>query len=189
MSFVIHASDFQDVCEFLYCISPDNEFQSTGFLDQLNPKTGKHYPNNNIKIKLQEGNIALSVLFLDKDGNKSKIWPFSFDVAHEIFSLCKQNILNLTQGDWIQLQQLNDETYLSLNPFLLSDWGKKSINSLVYGLNTSQPDIIVKRDELIEATQEAFCLKILKDKIDLVSSYLVFLDGTSSDIRENRIMR
>ena len=189
LSFVIHASDFQDVCEFLFCISPDNEFHSTGFLEQLNPKTGKHYPNNNIKIQLQEGNIALSVFFLDKDGNKSTIWPFSFDVAHEIFSLSKLNILNLTQGDWIQLEQLNDKTYLSVNPFLLSDWGMKSIDSLVYGLNTSQPDIFVNREELIEAAQEAFYLKTLNDKIDLVSSYLVFLDGTSSDIREYRIIR
>ena len=189
LSFVIHASDFQDVCEFLYSISPDNEFHSTGFLNQLNPKTGRPYPNNNIKIKLQEGNIALSVLYLEKDGNKSKIWPFSFDVAQEIFSLCKQNILNLTQGDWIQLYRLNDKTYLSLNPFLLSDWGMKCIDSLVYGLNTSQPDIIANREELIEAKQEAFYPKILKDEFDSVTSYLVFLDGTSSDIRENRIIR
>ena len=59
------------------------------------------------------------------------------------------------------------------------DYAAPVVDSLVYGVNTNEPDIIVDlkfhTGELIQTLPD--------DYVDFVSSYLIFTDGTSSDIR------
>lgn len=62
---------------------------------------------------------------------------------------------------------------------LSSTYGKSSVQSLVYGINTSSPDTTVSINDI--SIYELLTLNA--HNVNFVSSYLVFDDGSSSDVR------
>ena len=182
-----------NIKEFLYCISPDNVFHSTGFLQQINPNNNSPYPNTSIQISQTDGIAYIDVKFIDEKNIESPIWHFSFDVSFEYFKLNKNYILN-TKQDWVEIYHYigNYETNeiiteLLLNPLLLFYESKNSVKYLLYGINTKTPNIEVSIENYKPTTHNRFSPNSLfmtsKNDIDFVSSQIVFLDGSSSDVR------
>ncbi len=113
------------------------------------------------------------------------------------FSLCKQFILN-TNFAWVALKRTNfdNKTSVYFFPKLLS-WsqGKISIKNIVYGINTASPDTILNFQDYIDRYYQndpfdpylIFSIDTDKENFDYISSYLIFKDGSSSDIRFSRV--
>lgn len=177
MHFNISATHLADIKEFLFRISPDIHFHSTGFLPQINPKNNLPYPktvfqNNNI-----HGISHIEVKYLDFNGHESKPWFFSFDIDAQRFNLCKQNILN-SKEVWLEARKVGHKVFLMPSPALSSTYGKSSVHSLVYGINTSSPDTTVSINDI--SIYELLTLNA--QNVSFISSYLIFDDGSSSDV-------
>ena len=128
--------------EYFYRISPDKEFHSTGFLEQVNPNNNLAYPAITIKNPETKGIINLEIKYLGEDDKESKIWNFSFDIEAERFKLNKKFILN-SQGAWVTALKLNNYgVTIDIAPIIFSQEGKNIIESLVYGINKEAPDIV-----------------------------------------------
>lgn len=177
-----------NVKQFLYCISPDITFHSTGFLNQFNPDNNSPYPALIIPNSRSDGIIDIDLKFIDEDDHESNIRHFSFDIAHERFKLNKNFILSLNHYNWVSVYQYKDFTghenitEISLSPFLFSDEIKSAILHLFYGINNEQPDIEVDFDNL-DFYEPYVLFKTNRNYIKFVSSQIIFTDGVSSDIR------
>ena len=58
-------SNILNVKEFLFRISPDKSFHSTGFLRQINPNTNLPYPAMSIQNNISSGRAEIDVKFID----------------------------------------------------------------------------------------------------------------------------
>ena len=138
-------SNILNVKEFLFRISPDKSFHSTGFLRQINPNTNLPYPDLSIHNNISSGRAEIDIKFIDDNNIESSIWHFSFDVAHELFKLNKNFILNANMP-WVSAEQYkmfpeNKVTSeATLSPFMLSKEIRSSVKHLLYGINNEIPD-------------------------------------------------
>lgn len=178
LHFNISATHFYNIKEFLFRISPDTKFHSTGFLQQINPKNNLPYPNAVFQINRNYGIIHIEVKYKDYSDHESETWVFSFDIDAQRFNLCKHYILNSKQV-WLEARKVNDNVFLMPDPLLSSSYGKSSLQSLVYGINTSSPDTIVSIHDI--SLYELLTLNA--HNVSFISSYLIFNDGSSSDVR------
>ena len=176
--FNISVAHFSDIKEFLYRISPDAQFHSTGFMPQINPKINFPYPKTVFQINRTHGITLIEVKYLDFNGHESKPWFFSFDIDAQRFNLCKQNILN-SKEVWLEARKVGHKVFLMPSPALSSTYGKSSVHSLVYGINTSSPDTTVSINDI--SIYELLTLNT--QNVSFISSYLIFNDGSSSDVR------
>ena len=193
--FNITAADFSDVKEFMFRISPDVQFRSTGFLSQINASRNLPYPDRLIRNNaVYHGTALIDVKYSDFAENESEVWHFSFDIDTERFNLCKQYILKSNEN-WFGITKYsyNNITDVFVNSnLLISMQGKNSIKSFVYGINTDEPDTEIEFQYFYEGRQMSkpnpYAVVSVEDSdIKSVSSYLIFKDGTSSDIRVSRI--
>ena len=176
--FNISVAHFSDIKEFLYRISPDAQFHSTGFMPQINPKNNLPYPKTTIQNNTPHGIAHIEVNYLDFIGHVSEAWFFSFDIDAVRFNLCKHNILN-SKEVWLEARKVNDKVFLMPSPALSSTYGKSSVHSLIYGINTSSPDTSVSINDI--SIYELLTLNA--QNISFISSYLIFNDGSSSDVK------
>ena len=176
--FNISAAHFSNIKEFLYRISPDAQFHSTGFLPQINPKNNLPYPKTTIQNNIPHGNAHIEVKFKDYGGHESEPWFFSFDIDAVRFNLCKQNILS-SKEVWLEARKVGHKVFLMPSAMLSSTYSKSSVQSLVYGINTSSPDTTVSIYDI--SIYELLTLNA--QNISFISSYLIFDDGSSSDVR------
>lgn len=192
--FNISAADFSDIRELMFRISPDVQFRSTGFLNQTDALHNLPYPDRLIRNNnIYHGIALIDVKYSDFTDNESDTWHFSFDVDAERVNLCKQHILK-SDENWFRIikYSYNNITDVFVNPdLLISMQGKNSIKSFVYGINTDKPDTEVEFQYFYEGRQMSRAnpyavLSTEDDNVKLVSSYLIFKDGTSSDIRIDR---
>lgn len=185
-------SNIHNVKEFLYRISPDKSFHSTGFLRQINPNTNLPYPNVSIHNNVNSGLAEIDVKFIDDNNRESSVWHFSFDVHHELFKINKNFILNFNLP-WISAEQYkvfttNEVTSeVSLSPFMLSKEVRSSIKHLLYGINNEVPDREVDFNNL-DDYKPYLLFETNDNSIRLVSSQIIFIDGSSSDIRISKII-
>ena len=191
--FNITATDPSDVKEFMFRISPDVQFRSTGFLSQINASRNLPYPDTLIKNEIRNGVAEIDVEYLDFNDNLSDTWHFSFDIDYERFNLCKQYILQ-SNAPWAVINKYtfnNDTDILLRSNLLISYQGKNSIKSIVYGINTDKPDTSVELQYMLDNQMKVanpYLIFSTEDNyVKSVSSYLIFKDGTSSDIRISRI--
>ena len=185
-------SNINNVKEFLYRISPDKSFHSTGFLNQINPNTNLPYPALSIYNNVNSSIAEIDVKFIDDNNIESSVWHFSFDVAHELFKLNKNLILNFNMP-WVSAEQYKIFTTnkvtseASLSPFMFSEEIRSSISHLFYGINNEIPDREVDFNNL--DTYEPYVLFRTNDaSIRFVSSQIIFKDRSSSDIRISKII-
>ena len=195
VNFNISAADFSDVKEFMFRISPDVQFHSTGWVSQINPSRNLPYPDRLIRNNtIYHGTALIDVKYSDFTGNESEVWHFSFDVDAERFNLCKQYILKFNRN-WFEIikYSFDNVTDVFVNPdLLISMQGKNSIKSFVYGINTDKPDTEIDFQYFYEPRQmgrgNPYAVLSSEDNdVKSVSSYLIFKDGTSSDIRVSRL--
>ena len=176
--FNISATHFSEIKEFLYRISPDTQFLSTGFSPQINPKNNLPYPKTTIQNNTPHGISHIEVKYLDLNGHVSEAWFFSFDIDAVRFNLCKQYILNYKEV-WLEARKVGHKVFLMPSAMLSSTYGKSSVHSLVYGINTSSPDTSVSINDI--SIYELLTLN--SQNVSFISSYLIFNDGSSSDVR------
>ena len=176
--FNISATHFSDIKEFFYRVSPDTQFLSTGFSPQINPKNNLPYPKTTIQNNTPHGIAHIEVKYLDFIGHVSEAWFFSFDIDAVRFNLCKQNILS-SKEVWLEARKVGHKVFLMPSPALSSTYGKSSVHSLVYGINTSSPDTTVSIYDI--SIYELLTLNA--QNVSFISSYLIFDDGSSSDVR------
>ncbi len=185
-------SNILNVKEFLYRISPDISFHSTGFLQQINPNTNLPYPDMSIHNHLSSGRAEIDVKFIDDHDTESSIWHFSFDVPHELFKLNKYFILN-PDLPWVSAEQYKIFTTgkvtsnASLSPFMFSKEIRSSIKHIFYGINKEIPDREVDFNNL-DPYEPYVLFRTNDDSIRFVSSQIIFTDGSSSDIRISYII-
>ena len=182
-----------NVKQFLYSISPDILFHSTGFLNRFNTDNNSPYPELYIPNSLSNGIIDIDLKFIDEHDSESNIWHFSFDIALERFKLNKNFILSLNSHSWVAANQYKDLTTneiiieVSLSPFLFADEIRSAILHLFYGINTELQNIEVDFDNL-DFYEPYLLLKTNKSYINFVSSQIIFSDGSSSDIRISKVL-
>ena len=185
-------SNILNVKEFLFRISPDKSFHSTGFLNQINPNTNLPYPNMSIHNNVRSGQAKIDVKFIDDQDIESSIWHFSFDVPHELFKLNKNFILNFNMP-WVSAEQYKNfstnevTSEVSLSPFMFSKEIRSSIKHLFYGINHELPDREVDFNNL-NSYEPYVLFRTNDDSIRFVSSQIIFIDGSSSDIRISSII-
>lgn len=177
--------------EYFYRISPDKEFHSTGFILQ-NDLT---YPNMTIKNSKTRGTINLEIKYLADNNIESKIWEFYFNIENEKFNLDKKFILS-TKEAWVEAKKTYDypqEKYyvtVDVSPVIFSNSSQNVIESCVYGINKEAPDITINLVKDREKFDKWYAQgQLLEDKdnyIKFISSYLIFKDNSSSDIRISR---
>ena len=186
-------SNILNVKEFLYRISPDTSFHSTGFLQQINPNTNLPYPDMSIHNHLSSGRAEIDVKFVDDHDFESSVWHFSFDVPLELFKLNKYFILN-SGMPWVSAEQYKIFTTgevtsnASLSPFMFSKEIRSSIKHLLYGINKEIPDREVDFNNL-DSYEPYVLFRTNDDSIRFVSSQIIFTDGSSSDIRISNIIK
>ncbi len=177
IQFVISAKNFKGIKEFLYRISPDIEFHSTGknFYTQ--------YPEQRINYDKTSGIVDIDVKYIDQNNEESDVWHFSFDIEREIFKLKKHNILTLINEPWVEAHRVSNKDWL-MTYVSISSYSRGILESIVYGINTLSPDIKINPDSVGYDNEILNCPA---GQVKFVSSYLIFTDGTSSDIRVSRI--
>ena len=156
-----------------YRISPETEYHSTGFNDI-------HYPNLLIESEQKQGPISLDVKYIDTEGNEHGPWTYAFDITKERFELSKDFILH-QMGSWITVYYMIDPVVIKLD--FDSEYADNVVKSVALGINNNTPDamIPIKKGEPIEGA-----LLPAKD-IQYIMTYLIFNDGTSSDIRRTTL--
>jgi len=182
--FSISTNNFSDVKEFLYRISPDIQFHSTGFLSQSNANDEKQYPNPIINYKKDSQQTEIDVKYIDKSDKESDTWHFSFDLEQERFNLQKQNTLTYVKNPWLEARRVGKNDFIMIDVPMLT-YSAGILDAIIYGVNTSSPDIRLDAYDIDYNYWEV--LRCPAGEIDYVSSYIMFTDGNSSDIRISRI--
>ncbi len=190
--FDIATTDYAQVKEFLFRISPDVQFHSVGFLEQIDSEHNLPYPDTVIRHDVHSGIAKIDVKYLDFSGKESRIWSFCFDLDLERVELCKKNVLDVKEA-WLEAEKFGGKFYVQPHYSLLTNWGVSSIASITYGLNTTSPDITIDFERLYDVFMKSAFIRgadeplrsfiLPADQYQCVSSFLTFKDGTSSDIR------
>ena len=160
--FTIVCESYGDVKEIFCRTDPNREYVSTGFNDY-------GFPDPFIEPDRVEGMIHLDVKYLDKDNREHGPFTFSYDMNKLRNDLTKKAIVD---SNWLYVSRIAGNA--SVNVYINSD----TANSVVYGINTDEPDTSC-RVRIGSST----ITTMKSEHLDYVSAYLVFTDGTSSDIR------
>ena len=71
------------------------------------------------------------------------------------------------------------------DPIFYSNAAYETVKALVYGINTDQPDITLTQKSIRALADPFQILMTENNDIKYVTSYILFNDGTSSDIRRD----
>ena len=122
--------------------------------------------------------------YINNNGKESEVWHFSFDLEQERFKLQKQNTLTYVKNSWLEARRVGDKDFIMIDVPMLN-FSAGILDAIIYGVNTLSPDIRLDVYDIDFDYWEV--LRRPAGQIDFVSSYIVFTDGTSSDIRVSRI--
>lgn len=182
--------------EYYYRLKPKEEFRSLGVQRKINPQNNQPYPKHIIQNNRLKGIAEIDIKYIDFQGNESKVWNYSFDLEAEGFNLRKEIILNF-DVNWVGIMKTSYDrpvVEVFFHPDLLYYQWRDIIKSIVYGINTEYPATKVEFDHFIDLNDHRvfnpyLILSVDMDDnyIDFVSSYLIFKDGSSSDIRISRM--
>ena len=168
VNFRISSSSYGNIKEIYYRISPDKDFRLTGFND-LN------YPLLIIEPKQQYGILNIDLKFKNTDSEESEVFNFEFDMDKERFSLSKKFVL---YNGYISVSSSAGINYVNL--YTHSRIAKNVIKSIAYGINKDTTDKVFQIPEFSD--RDNYVLERTDRVINYVTSYLIFKDGTSSDI-------
>ena len=172
VDFRVSVSHREDVKELFYRISPETEYRSTGINE-------RQFSNMRIETGRSEGTVRLDVKYLDARGEERGPWAFSFDLERERFNLSKQFLLQ-RETSWLTLSRMTGVTSATL--FIPARFVERGVvKTLVYGINTDKPKETLQIPEPTNAP--VVFLRTGDEGVKYVTAYLIFEDGTSSDIR------
>ena len=132
------------------------------------------------------GIICLDIKYIDKNDKEHEPLTFSFNLDDERFKLRKKFILAQT-APWVntyRLERLNT-TFVMTDPIFYSSAADETVKAIVYGINTAQPDVTLTQKSIRALADPFQILMTENNDIKYVTSYILFNDGTSSDIRRD----
>ena len=165
LAFRVVCDSYGELKEIFYRTDSKQEYISTGF-------NGYNYPDLLIEPETQDDRINLDVKYTDKDGQEHGPFGFSYDTEKLRFNLSKKAIL---RGKWLYVSRIAGTA--SVNIYINNREADDVADSVVYGINTDKPDISRR-----VRPGSSVIAKMRNNSLDFVSAYLVFADGTSSDI-------
>ena len=197
--FTFH-SNFNNIKEIFFRISPDIQFHSTGFL----PKSlSNNIPLPSIVIPndLFSGSVDIFVKFISLDNIESNTFHFSFNTALERIKIIKNFILDI-KSPWLIVEHdyymdnvifADWRTFIKINTPLLSKPILDNIEYIFYKINDDNyyTRVSVKNINFYDYKRgypHTRTLHNSRKDIQSVSSYLTFYDGSSSDIRISNII-
>ena len=169
LAFHVTAENQDSISEIFYKYDSQREYKSTGF-------TWSGTPNLLIEPEKQSGMLNINIKYRDSDNKESEPLAFAFDLEREYFNASKNLILN--EKDFIMIRRVGSLTKINA---VVND----SVRAIAYGINTHKPDVIhevVKIDSKYPLTAENIFTGN-NANIEYVSSYIIFRDNTSSDVR------
>lgn len=174
--FRVNSDFYDDLKEIFYRVDPNKDFKSTGFNDF-------NYPNLKIEPdNLELNNINIFIKYTDTKGQEHGEFKFNFDVASERVKLSKKFFEN-NSGSWMSklFTPGSREKIIEIRDFH-SNYADNIIEAIAYSVNNDKPDkifVIPPKD----APQNARILNLDADT-KFIKSYLIFNDGTSSDLTQ-----
>ena len=172
--FRITSDFYDDLKEIFYRFNPNKNFKSTGFNDF-------NYPN----LIIDQGRdnfediINLEIKYTDKSGQEHETLKFTFNAERELINLSKNFLIN-NFGSWLTKIYWPNKKLVAVNDF--NKFNSGIVKAVAYGVNTDKPDkifVIPPKD----APQNARILNLDADT-KFITSYLIFNDGTSSDLTQ-----
>ena len=174
ITFVINSDSYDDFKEIFYKTSDtetrlaDEKFKSTGFNDF-------HYPVLGIEPETQHGTLNIELKYKDTKNKEHGAFKFSFDMEKTRFEASKEFIFNRTR--WLIVK--NSQIIFDINGF---DYADDVVDTVVYGFNTENPDKKIQ----INPLNSRILINIPPSiKFKYASAYLVFKDGTKSEIKKD----
>ena len=98
------SSKICNIKEFLYHISPDKYFCSTGFFHQDTPNTKQPCPDISIHNQVKSVPGEIDFKFIYNHNLESFVLHFSFDIPHELF-MHNKNLIIPPSMPWISAEQ------------------------------------------------------------------------------------
>ena len=172
--FRITSDFYDDLKEIFYRFNPNKNFKSTGFNDF-------NYPN----LIIDQGRddvediINLEIKYTDKSGQEHETLKFTFDTERELINLSKKFLIN-NFGSWLTKIYWPNKKLVAVNDF--NKFNSGIVKAVAYSVNNYKPDkifVIPPKD----APQNARILNLDADT-KYITSYLIFNDGTSSDLTQ-----
>ncbi len=113
------------------------------------------------------------------------------DTEKNQLNLKKQRFLTMKEP-WVEVYRMTyadgtAKTFVMLHPTIGFPRDDNTVSAVVYGLNTDEPDTILTHEDILNLEQAPQITEYKDDDIKYVSSYLIFKDGTSSDIRYSEL--
>ncbi|MBR0204977.1 MAG: hypothetical protein IJQ56_11505, partial [Synergistaceae bacterium] len=169
LAFQVKAENQDAIREIFYKYDSQREYKSTGFT----------WTGTSILLlepEKQSGMLNITLKYRDIDNNESEPSAFAFDLEREYFNASKNLILN--EKDFIMIKKFGDDVKISA---VVND----SVKAVVYGINTRKPNAIHevgKIDSKYQLKNENI-LTSQNSSVEYISSYIIFRDNTSSDVR------
>ena len=173
VNFRVNSDFYDNLKEVFYRISPETEYHSTGFNDI-------QYPNLLIDPGQKQGPITLDVKYVDTEGKEHGPWTYSFDITKKRFELSKEFFLH-QMGSWMKVYYMTDPVVIELD--FDSKYADNVVKSVALAINKDTPEAMIPIEKGKPVKGE---LVPAKD-IEYIMTYLVFADGTSSDIRRTKL--
>ena len=191
-------SNVENAKEYLYRISPDKSFHSTGFVRKINENKSVSAPSTVITNGQLDGIADIDVKFLDGDNNESSVWHFTVDINSERFKLYKQSILN-SEATWIyaSYHSFDDTTRIRLDRLLFSPIARDCVDEVIYSVNNSSLNIKLNYSHYYQLYKKGnvfdpYTISEIGGKgtdINSIFSQVIFKDGSSSDIRISKVLQ
>ena len=163
LAFRVVCDSYGELKEIFYRTNPDQEYISTGF-------NGYNYPDLLIEPETQDNRINLDVKYTDMDGQEHGPFGFSYDIGKLRFDLSKKAV---ARNNWLHISRIAGNA--SVNVYI-GRYADDVAESVVYGVN-GEPDTV---KSLKPGSNRIITMK--NSSVDYVKAYLVFVDGTRSDI-------
>jgi hypothetical protein len=167
-------------------IGDAGEFRETGFLDTLDPRTGKRMPTPSIELAADTPAATIQVRYVDASGELQGPFPIKFDpeaaLVHD-----QRKILDMTATSWLSFREFNGLLvyYTQLMSY------RCAIREVRVGIDTAMPDKVLKmppcdpRDPSAIPHDAQPYLK-LAPSTQFVSVELTYRDGSVSEIKSFR---
>ena len=169
LGFWLNSENQDSIKEIFYKFDSQREYKSTGF-------TWSGSPNFLLEPDRQHGLININLKYRDSENHEHEPLAFAFDADREYFNAGKNLLLN--EKDFVMINKFGKLTKINA---IVND----SVSEIVYGINTSEPDKVFRPGQFDSGKplSSENILTIQDKQVYYVSAYIIFRDGTSSDVR------
>jgi serine/threonine protein kinase len=163
--------------EIFYRIDPADEFQSTGFIDHFDPKTGRQPPLTLASIPIQSACRTIEVKYLDIAGVERGPYKIPFDAETEILRDAIRK-LGFVKQSWVNFGPGKEQDQLF---FTVLARYHNFIREVRYAFDAATPTIVHELrdpDQPIDGTNYV----TVPPETRFVVVQVTFVDGTQSEI-------